>query len=175
MYRKIPSVFVVLLMTAGLSSAQPKSAGISFCFSGTGISYEHSLADGNFLEMMLKTETSEAFLGHKGGLGGSASFTWNIVFKEWQTVDGCPVRMFAGPGVAIGFGPDYKAPPGLFYGLKGRFGVEFLSRRGVCVSACIAPVLGQHIIWWDDAARMKYYRNGLLYGLAPEIGIRYIF
>lgn len=169
-------LFLILaVLLPGIACAQPRSAGITFCFSGIGLSYEQQMSDDSFGEFCLRAETSEIFLGREGKPGVSTSFTWNLVLQEWKTVDSCSIRMFAGPGAMIGFGRDYKNDSGLFYGLKGRFGVEMHSARGVCISVCIAPVVGQHIVRLEESLATRYYKNGLIYGLAPEIGMKYCF
>ena len=45
----------------------------------------------------------------------------------------------------------------------------------LAISAAISPIIGSHIVFGEAMTSMKYYRNGLLYGLIPEIGIKYMF
>lgn len=155
--------------------ARPKSAGAVFCFSGIGLSYEHTVDNESFLDFTLRAEMAELFLGREEIPGCSFSFTWNIVIKEWLSGEGERVRLYIGPGAVTGIGKDFRTEYGFFFGLKGKVGVEWLFKRGVCISAGIAPVFGQHVVRMEDSIRMRGYRNGLLYGLAPEIGIKHMF
>lgn len=167
---------ITLLLWLGVADAQPKSVGVNWCYSGIGLAYEHTVdGRGNFVEICLKAETGEMFNGREEWPGASASFTWNMVLKEWTSHDGERVRLYAGPGLAAGFGQDYRMQKGALFGLKGKVGVECLFKRGVTVSASIAPVFGQHIVRLEESIGTMFYRNGLIYGLVPEIGIRYSF
>ena len=167
-------VFVALIWQCSLS-ARPKSAGAAFCLSGISLSYEHETDKYNFLDFSIKTELADLYFGKGDRAGYSLSFTWNNVVKEWKSDNGERMRFYIGPGAAIGYGKDLKTDYGLFFGLKGRVGYECLFERGVCLSVGIAPVFGQHVTKSDEAIVMRGYRNGLIYGLTPEIGIRYSF
>lgn len=173
---RLPVTFLAAILWMGTAYAQPKSVGVNWCYSGIALAYEHTVdGRGNFVEICLKAETGEMFNGREGRPGASASFTWNIVLKEWTSRDGERVRFYAGPGLAVGAGRDFKTQNGLMFGLKGKAGFECMFRRGVTVSASVAPVFGQHIVRLDESIGMRYYRNGLIYGLVPEIGIKYSF
>lgn len=167
---------MTLLLLPDLLCAQPKSVGATFSFTGIGICYEHSLAKENsFVQVNLRAETPEVFIGRQNMPGCSASFTWNIILKELLSPDGNTIKVFAGPGAAIGWGHDFKERDGLFFGLKGSLGVECDFSRNVTLSASIAPVVGPHIVFHYDHLTMRYYRNGIQYALVPEIGIKYKF
>ena len=156
--------------------SQPKSLGASFTFSSIGIIYEHSVPSTNsFAEVYLKAETAEMFAGRSSYPGISASMTWNIIFKEWQTTEGNQIRLFAGPGAVLGYASDHNEPNGLILGLKGRIGSECIYTRYVSVSLSFSPVIGSHIVNYPDHYSMKTYRNGLYYSVIPEIGIKYRF
>lgn len=157
-------------------SAQPKAAGMEFSFSGVSLSYDHQLKDGCFLNLSLRTELSEVFLNNTDTPGISISATYNYIIRRWKSQNENELVFFAGPGVAIGRGKDYKDDNGYFFGLKGRTGLECcFHQRNVVISASIAPVLGMHLILLDDSLKMHYFRYGLLNTIMPEIGIRYMF
>ena len=127
------------------------------------------------MEMALAADVSEAFLYRTTYPGVSLSVTWNQIFSSWELKDGTKMSLFAGPGIAAGYGKDYKTGHGYFFGLKGRAGVECQFERRITISACISPILGMHVIPHSEYLSLKYYRNGLLYSLVPEIGIKYRF
>lgn len=156
--------------------SQPKSLGAAFSFSSLGIIYEHKLkTTDSFIELALKAETAEWFAGRSRFPGNSCSLTWNMVFKEWESSEGNTIRLFAGPGVMIGYAMDLMDSEGYIFGLKGRLGGECFFKRNVSISLSMNPVLGSHIVNHPDHYTMKYYKNGLIYSIVPEIGIKYRF
>lgn len=172
-----------ILRTAALVSAivlshaaqgQSKAIGANFSFTGIGISYEHYLED-KFIEVSLKSETSEMFLYRNDVPGFSAGVTWNFILKEWISYNGNRMSFFAGPGVTAGYACDFNSIGGVFCGLKGRAGIECSFSRNIILSASITPIIGAHLK--NDALymTMKPYWNGLIYTLLPEIGIKYGF
>lgn len=172
---KILAVSFMIVIFAGSAHAQPESLGAAFSFSGISICYEHGVADDTFMEFTLKAETGESYLSREDSPGISASFTWNMIMKTWDSGDGETIDLFVGPGLAAGWSKDFMKERGLNLGLKCRLGVQFGFTRNIEVSACLAPVLGMHMTLLKDSIRMEYYRYGLLNMIMPEIGIRYRF
>lgn len=168
-------LILVAVIWQGTLSARPKSAGATFSLSGISLSYEYETDRDSFMDFSIKTELADLYFGKGKKAGYSFSFTWNNVLKEWKSGNGERMRFYIGPGAALGYGKDYKTNYGLFFGLKGRIGYECLFERGVCLSVGIAPIFGQHVTRSDEAIVMRGYRNGLIYGLTPEIGVRYSF
>lgn len=174
--RLLVVVVSAFIMSHTVISAQPKSFGATFSFTGLALSYEHDLSNtDSFIEASFKAETSEVFLYRTGVPGLSGSVTWNIPLKEWESDEGNRVTFFAGPGLTVGCGNDYNLPYGAFFGLKGRIGVECNFVRNIVISASVSPIIGSHIVFYSDHLTMRYYKNGLLYSLIPEIGIKYRF
>lgn len=176
--------FILGLVTATLLLAMPlsrlygqsKSFGATFSFSGFALSYEHDLKRYNsFVEASLKAETAELFLYRTVFPGISGSVTWNIPLKDWISSDGNRIVFFAGPGLVAGYGQDYKMPPGVFFGLKGRVGLECNFSRRVVISAFLSPILGSHIEYHSEHIIMRTYRNGIIWALSPEVGVKYRF
>ena len=167
---------MIFFISAVSAYAQPKALGVVSSFKGFAVSYEHNLhKEDLFIEMALSADASEMFLYRADYPGISASFTWNHVFASWSLQDGAEMKLFAGPGLAVGYGKDFKAGNGYFFGLKGKVGIECSFERRVTVSACISPILGMHVIPYDEYLSLKYYRNGIFYSPIPEIGIKYRF
>lgn len=172
---KILSVFAAVTLSLGVMDAQSRSAGISYSYGGFALVYEHSINSEEFIELSAKAVTSEIFMGRSVLPGVSLSFAWNIIFASTTSRNGNIVNFFAAPGAMVGIGKDWKTPTGIFYGLKCRVGAECLFSRHVSISASLAPVLGSHVVLHKESVSMKYYTNGLLDGLMPEIGIKYWF
>lgn len=167
---------VVLLSALLTSYAQPRTLGAAFSFTGLSIAYEHSIPDRDtFLEFTLKSELSEYCTRRSGHPGISASFTFNSILKQWESSEGNSINFFAGPGLITGYCADYKTDMGAFFGLKGRIGFECCFERNATISISASPVIGAHLVSNLEGFTMKCYKNGLVYSLVPEIGIRYRF
>lgn len=173
---KILVTLIVSFLYIGISYAQPRSIGTAYSLSGCCISYEHTIGEDSFIESEIKAELGEIFANRADVPGVSASFTWNHVIRSWVSAEGNEVRMYTGPGLAIGKCKDFMMKDGAFFGLKCRFGADcsFLGRK-IIISACVAPILGTHMKITDNLLEMRYYRNGLISAIVPEIGIRYMF
>ena len=157
------------------SYAQPRALGGIFSFNGIGISYEHSLSRTCFIEADIKAETLEFFMFRTDRPGISASFTSNFILKEFTSRNDNSIFIFAGPGISVGKACDFHKNNGYFFGLKGRAGVECSFDRNVSISLSLNPLLGSHMVLHEDHAEMKYYKNGLLNVIMPEIGIKHMF
>lgn len=157
------------------SYAQPRTLGAAFSYNGISLVYEHFLSDECFLMTDLRAELGEVFINRTDIPGVSASVTANFILKSWLSSNGNPINFFAGPGAALGIASDFHLGRGVYFGLKGRTGVECFFSRKVSISASLNPILGTHMVIKDDAVQMKYYKYGLLSSILPEIGIKYAF
>lgn len=167
---------VVLFLALLSSYAQPRSLGTSISYTGIAAEYEHRLPkDNSFLNVSLKAQMSEYNADRASYPGISASLTWTSILKQWQSSEGNTISFFAGPGATIGYEKDHKTAEGVFLGIKGRAGIECTFSRKIIISANIAPVIGSHIVYDNGLMSMKYYKNGLLYALVPEVSIKYAF
>ena len=166
---------IVAFATMSFSYAQPKAAGGIFSFCGIGLTYEHDLNQNCFIEADLRAETSELFLNRTEYPGVSASLTSNFILKEYSSQNGNPIRIFAGSGITAGKARDLRKDSGYFFGLKGRAGLECNFERGISISVCLNPIFASHMVILGDHAEMKYYRNGLLNLIMPEVGIKHMF
>ena len=175
-YTKTMLVMLMTLLSLGRADAQERnSVGTSWSMSGIGITYERETEADAFALVSVQTELGETFTGKGRYPGISASFSWNIVFAQMESRNGVPVRFYAGPGFAAGFAQDFMGPPGLFFGLKGRVGVQCAFARKVNISVSLSPILGLHVSRLDENRITRTYRNGLIQTVLPEIGISYRF
>ena len=174
-FKRILAVLIIMVAAPMYSSARPKAISSLWSIYGIGIGYEYMTSDDVFIQIDLKTETSEMFLNRRFAMEAAASLTWNKIFAETSSAYGTQIRYFAGPGVTGGLARDMKADNGIVFGLKGRIGAELLFKRKVAISICLAPVIGMHISAKDGSANLRLYRTGLLYGVIPEIGLKYSF
>lgn len=163
------------LMMIGECLAQPKSIGAVFSVSGVRLSYEQYIDSDSFMDLSLKAECGDMFFG-KGTLPGlTASFSWNLYFSRFESRNGNEIRLYAGPGLNLGWTNDLMRPMGMTFGLKGSLGVECEFDRNVTVSASLSPVIGTHLLFTEEYIDMRYYRMGLMGLIMPEAGIRYTF
>lgn len=158
-----------------LCHAQAKAGGTSWSFSGIGLTYEHYVHDGCFLNAGVRAETGELFMNRTDMPGVSASLSFNFILKEWTSRNGNPICAFAGPGIAVGISDDFHKDKGYFIGLKGRAGIECGFSRNISLSASINPMLGSHLTVQGEHLEMNTFINGLLDAFIPEIGIKYMF
>ena len=119
------------------SYAQPRTLGSAFSYNGISLVYEHVLSDECFITTDLRAELGEVFINKTDIPGISASVTADFILKSWLSANGNPINMFAGPGAAIGVASDYHLERGVFFGLKGRIGVECFFSRKVSISASL--------------------------------------
>ncbi len=177
-----PDIFLIFLAVFAVASmhsfrvdAQPRTLGAGISFNGLSATYEHTLKDNSFVELSLKAECCELSAGRSSYPGALFSANWNYILKEWKSCEGNTVNLFVGPGITAGYSKDYNTSSGMILGIKGRVGFECLFCRNIAISAAMSPIIGSHIIFGEAMTSMKYYRNGLQYGLIPEIGIKYRF
>lgn len=168
------SFLVSALLSCSLS-AQPKAITSIWSFNGIGVGYEHYINEDCFLQADAEVDMSDLLIGRSHTVGASASFSYNIIFKTKVNRYGTRLNYFAGPGAKAGWGMDYKSAPGLFFGIKGRLGIEAIFERSISISACLSPTLGLHVSEHKGDMVMRLYRNGLRYFILPEIGIKYTF
>ena len=155
--------------------SQQNSLGTSWSFSGVGLTYERTVTEDAFAHIDIKMEMAETFLGKATHPGLSTAFTWNLVFAAFESRNGTPVRFFAGPGFTAGLSHDMSAPPGLFFGLKGRVGMKCIYDRKINISVSLSPVLGIYMTEKNENILTRIYRHGLLQAILPEIGLSYRF
>lgn len=173
---RILSILLAAALSLQLLSAQPKSVGATFSFTGPALNYEHSMKDSDsFIEVSLKAETAEYYLYRSNLPGISGNFTWNFPIKTWNLEEVGSINFIAGPGFACGFCKDYKLPDGFYFGIKGKIGFEWNCIRQITVSTFISPIIASHIESGKEYLMMKPYYNGLIYGLIPEVGVKYRF
>lgn len=172
---KAAIAMILAVASAHTASAQKNTLGTSWSLSGIGVTYERNTSDNTFAHVAVQAEMGEMFRGTTPYSGVSAAFTWNHVFAQIESVNGTPVRFFAGPGIAAGAGKDFNGPRGLFFGLKGCLGVQCIYKKGVNISVSIAPLLGIQLTRIDENFVTRAYRNGLLETFVPKIGISYRF
>ncbi|MBO8473729.1 MAG: hypothetical protein IAB91_00355 [Bacteroidetes bacterium] len=161
----------VILLTAALNShAQPKSAGIFFSPSMSGLTYQHQLDRNTFWNIDLAVDYGDLVLGQSKTPGFSARFGYNFII--WQGNPGNS-RLYAGPGVNVGYARDKGHETGGYGGLSGNLGFEHDFSSGISLSAGISPVFAIHLHNTDRGLQLQTYNNGLLWSLAPYVGIRY--
>ena len=177
--RLITNILLFTLFAAFLccmeSHAQSKAVTSSWSYNGIGIGYEQKIDEKKFIQVDLRSELAELFYTRNAPIGASASFTLNMIFAQHPSRHGNKIIYFAGPGATIGWSKDTGSTSGFFFGLKGRIGVQCVFERGLALSVSAAPVLGMHESAMKNSTNMRLYRNGLIYGMFPEVGIKYLF
>ncbi len=167
----------VMMMSAAVMQSRPKSLGVVQSFRGFMVSYEHFRSEDCFISAETGVLMTEMFLGQMKTPGFTAGLGWNFVFFRKDIDEYAFLRLYAGPGLAAGYSTDFRnrGQYGPFFGICGRLGVECEFARGLTLSAGITPSLGAHVVILNESVKMTLYKNGLVYGLVPEIGIKYNF
>lgn len=174
-FKRYLLVCLTVFTVMSFAHAQPRSIGTSYSFSGIEVEYEHNLNKECFINTGIRAEMLANFMNKNDLPGISASVSCNFIIKEWASKNDNVISIFAGPGVALGVTHDFRKDIGFFLGMKGRVGAECSFDRNVSVSICLNPILGSHFTIADEHVVMKYYKNGLINAILPEIGIKYIF
>lgn len=174
-YHKAAATIIAAILFLSAASAQSRSVGTDWSFSGIGLTYSHDAGNKSFFEIQGKIELGEVFMNRTDIPGVSIAFTRNYIMKEWDDDEGNEIYLICGPGISVGWSHDFMKIQGFHIGLKGCFGVEFIYSRNMTISLCLNPVLGVHISEQNDYMKMEYYRNGLLGIIIPEVGIKYSF
>ncbi len=176
MGRKISIICIIICtLFMGELHAQMKSVGTTYSYAGIGFIYEHDIDSGSFIDVQLRMETVSLLKDRRNLPGVSGSFTWNMILAEKIMSDGNKLDIFAGPGLIVGYTDDIRSGKGFMFGLKGRVGGECTFKRRISVSISIAPVLGMHLGRHDGMLNMLFYKTGILYGIMPEVGLKYAF
>lgn len=169
---------IAIMMLSGVyvCGAQSRSLGTIWSFRDIGLSYDKKIDETNYLDFSLSANISEIFMSKSFNSGVTGSFTWNFIIKELVSDNGNPINIIAGPGVLLGYAADVGSTFGMVFGLKGKVGVECLFHgRRTKISASLNPVLGSHITMLDGMVKMNVYKWGLMGGIIPEIGLKYMF
>lgn len=155
-------------------SAGPRTAGAVFSFYRTGIEYGHTLKGKAFWNIGIGVEYGSSVFYRNQTPGVSLDFVYNYILRNWKSAAGEAV-LYAGPGLKVGYGSDGKENAGLILGLIGNLGFDFRFQLPVTISVAIKPSLGLHLRREDNNFSLGLYRNGLILGLTPEVGIKYSF
>ena len=155
-------------------SAGPRTAGAVFSFYRTGIEYGHTLKGKAFWNIGIGVEYGSSVFYRNLTPGVSLDFVYNYILRNWKSAAGEAV-LYAGPGLKVGYGSDGKENAGLILGLIGNLGFDFRFQLPVTISVAIKPSLGLHLRGEDNNFSLGLYRNGLILGLTPEVGIKYSF
>lgn len=178
MMRKAVAILCLLAVCTivlDVSYAQGKRIGVSFSYAGAGLDFAFDVDEENFAEFQLRMDTMEMFRISAALPGISASAFWNIIFAKLESRNGNSVRLYAGPGLSLGYTGDIQCRHGLIFGVRGRVGGECAFPRGISVAMNISPMVGGHFGMRDNMINMRLYKNGLLQILTPEVSIRYRF
>lgn len=173
--KRIITTCILACVSILYADAQSHSLGTTYSFGGIGIEYEHDLNPDCFINAGIRAETANHFMDSKREVGVSASLSCNFIIKQWSSRNGNTVSAFAGPGATFGKSHDFNKDSGYFFGLKGRAGIECRFGRNISISLSFNPILGSHMVIFDEHIEMNPYKLGLINAVLPEIGINYMF
>lgn len=172
---RIFAFLMIAMMNLCITNAQTRSIGTTYSYNGISLIYGQVRSDDSFMDFQLQAELGEVFMDRTDMPGLSASFTWNHVLKTWKSSEGNEIRLYAGPGISAGYGNDFRKDAGVFFGMKGKIGIDCHYMRNIRISLALSPVIGCHMTVDGEYHRMACYRNGLMSFIVPEIGICHTF
>lgn len=193
MRRIIVAVAVVFSLSMGLTSAQPKSAGIRAGYTGLNVNYQHFMVAVNFIEADLGLDFGYSA---NGNVGVKTAGTYNFIWARPAWTDKGSWALYAGPGISMGYVDDlvkYQihdvihgyVDNGFMLALNGQVGIEYNFPFPLQISLDLRPEVGFHIndgrfrIPNTDTVvkyekKIGFYDNGLN-GLFPTLSLRYRF
>ncbi len=167
----IAAAFMILVMTSE-ADAQTKSLGVFFAPDRSGFSHQRFLRDNTFWNIDVAVDYGGCVLGQDVLPGARVSLGYNFIVWEKDHGEGRS-RIYSGPGISIGYVPDKDLLYGGMAGLSGNVGYEYDFRFPVTISLSLSPTVGIHLHNTDSGLQLGTYINGLLWSLAPQLGIRY--
>lgn len=191
--KKLFIALAIILGTAAMASAQPKSAGLRFGATGFDLAYQHHMGTDRFAEADLGLDFG---YNANGNVGVKATAIYNFVWARPAWTQKGTWALYAGPGLSLGFVDDlvpYEIGDvikgyydnGFMLALAGQVGIEYSFDFPLQISLDIRPYFGMHIndgrfrIPNTDTVvkyekKIGFYDNGLL-GFAPSLSVRYRF
>lgn len=157
---------IVLILALGLCAAASAQGSRAFGLrGGYGLeaSYQHSFSSPHFLEVDLGVD----FVGQRGF---RATGVYDFVLGQPSLTGAGEWSFYLGPGVSVGYvyNTDAVDPSFMVAGCL-MLGVEWLLWDHLGISVDFRPMYG-----WDFAGK-RAYKGGLMYGLIPSLGIRFVF
>ena len=162
----------IFMLAVWESDAQTKSMGTFFAPDRTGFSHQRFLHDGTFWNIDLAVDYGACVLRQGDRPGGRLSLGYNFIVWEKDHPEGHS-RIYAGPGVSVGYVTDKDSGYGGMAGISGNAGYEYDFDFPITVSVSLSPMLGIHIHNTDRGLQLNTYINSLLWSLSPQLGIRY--
>jgi len=161
--RKLFIILTVLLAFGCALSAQPRSAGLRFGFTGAEAAYQQYVGSSSFFEVDLGTD----YVGSQG-FKASGLFNWELAHPSWG-LNGY-WTWYAGIGASTGYVSAYKnaAKPGFMAAALFQVACEYEFSFPLAISLDMRPEFGYH---FKDK---QYYDAGWL-GLIPTLAVKYKF
>ncbi len=125
--KKIILIAAMICGFAIAASAQPKALGLRFGY-GAELSYQHNIGGADFIEADLGLGEFKYF---------NAAVAYNFMIAQPSWTDRGEWGFYAGPGVAIGAGPDI-----FNLGIAGQVGLEYTFHFPLQLSVDLRPQLG---------------------------------
>lgn len=171
-------ILAVLLLTAKVGVAQPRSIGAEISPSRIGFLYQHIAKSGdhsavNTISTGVDITGSILQRNPFPGFYFDYSCDFNLVQESGRDV---VFSLLVGPGVEVGFGDDFKNPAGFFIGPMAdvRAGITFRSTP-LSLFIVTRPTLSLHVYKAEGNIRMGMYKHGLMSSVIPQLGITYRF
>ena len=128
----------IFMLAVWESDAQTKSMGTFFAPDRTGFSHQRFLHDGTFWNIDLAVDYGACVLRQGDRPGGRLSLGYNFIVWEKDHPEGHS-RIYAGPGVSVGYVTDKDSGYGGMAGISGNAGYEYDFGFPITVSVSLSP------------------------------------
>lgn len=176
----------MLLGTGTVAYAQ-NALGSFQSMKGLGLTYENSVGQNTFNNYTIYADMYGVLTGRTDQLGFKASFSRCNIFLS-KDVRGTNIKLFAGPGVSLGYVKDFEKGNlkeiiplsrnrGFTMGVTGSVGIRADLPRNLILDASLTMECGVHLRQNEngDGKVTSLYMNGLIRSAYPQIGLLYNF
>lgn len=171
-------VTVAILATGVTTHAADFSAGTINSFKRIGLTFGLKAQDGSVNRFSLNCDFEGVLSGYRSSVGVVGSYIIDFPLVTLRPDEnGSEIKVFAGPGLAIGRVYDDKTGKRLMGGLAGEAGIRFsFNTLPIDIDILFSAILGGTLeLAYKQNSTFQLYRNGLRNSWMPEIRLEYRF
>ncbi|MBP9997873.1 MAG: hypothetical protein KBS67_01380 [Bacteroidales bacterium] len=172
MYKKILTLFCILMGAGCVCQAQDIDAGLFNSPKGFGVAVRFSSMEREFSTINLFADVTGLLDGQSNSPGVKICYDYAFSYLEFGTNG--RLRLYSGPGVSIGYLKDRVAEPhGFMLALNCVNGIQAFFDRGVSLDLSFTLEAGLHMRTdvLADSSRLSIYGNGFRQCFFPQLTI----
>lgn len=153
-----------------------RTIGLSFSYNEFSAVLGIPLKSGEHFRISANMDMDGVISGDSLYPGISTDAVYLFEFARADFPNGESMTFMAGPGAAAGYVREFKGSYGVMASLTGFIGFEYDFAVPVSVSLSLEPCIGLHVSRDRFGyITMGFYKAGIIYSLAPHIGVKYRF